>query len=131
MQIQKRILIVDDDIDDQQLFCEAIRRKHPGYLCEIAGDALQAIHLVDQSPPFDFIFLDLHMPKMNGFECLAVLKNHPNTRDTHLVILSTSSRIADIETCMALGATTYLIKSSTFQGLQNMLQDLLSEVVKR
>jgi hypothetical protein len=32
---------------------------------------------------------------------------------------------------MALGATTYLIKSSTFQGLQNMLQDLLSEVVKR
>src|SRR5688572_28451127 len=70
MQPRKRIMLVEDDEDDQYLFCESLMELHPEIECQIAQNGAEALELVKQLPPFDMIFLDLNMPKVDGFECL-------------------------------------------------------------
>ncbi|MCW3091425.1 MAG: response regulator [Ferruginibacter sp.] len=70
MNTAKRILLVDDDPDDQYLFSDAVNQIHPKIYCEIANNGAEALTILDKTPPFDLIFMDLNMPKMNGFECL-------------------------------------------------------------
>src|SRR5687767_6825903 len=96
MRTIKRILLVEDDLDDQMFFCEALNKLQSAIECRIANDGVEALELVEEPPPFDLIFLDLNMPKVNGFECLKRLKDHPIHKEIPVVILSTSNHPEDI-----------------------------------
>lgn len=126
MQTAKRILLVEDDPDDQDLFCEALKLIHSQILCEIANDGVKALHMVEHQSPFDLIFLDLNLPKMDGFECLWHLKNNELHKNIPVIILSTSHRLSDIERCKKLGAANFFSKPASFDKLFHMLENILS-----
>src|SRR5687767_13030602 len=96
MQTIKRILLVEDDVDDQFFFCEALTELHPTIDCRIAKNGAEALEIVKAPPPFDMIFLDLHMPKVDGFQCLKQLKEHPVHKNIPVVIVTTSNNEEDI-----------------------------------
>lgn len=125
MQSRKRIMLVEDDEDDQYLFCESLMEFHPEIECQIAQNGAEALELVKQLPPFDMIFLDLNMPKVDGFECLKRLKENPAHKNIPVVIVSTSRRPEDITRCKQLGASMFVSKPASFQQLFAQMMDIL------
>lgn len=120
-----RILVVDDDLDDQVLLCDAIHQVQADSDCSIANNGMEALSKVETRPLFDIIFLDLNMPIMNGYETLRILKNDRRFQNIPVVVVSTSPTPSDIELCKQLGAHRYLTKPSTFNELVSGLKQIL------
>ncbi len=83
----KNILLIDDDMDEPEIFMNALRDANIAFHCTWAADADQAlVHLESTSP--DFIVLDFNMPKMNGIELLRLLKSKTHLRHIPVVMYS-------------------------------------------
>jgi CheY-like chemotaxis protein len=126
-----KILLVDDDVDDQFFFMDAIKSLNKPVECAVANNGIEAIHHLNKiPPPPSLIFLDLNMPKMNGFECLEKIKKLEQYRDIPVVIFSTSSNPKEKERTTRLGAKVFLTKTSNFRKLQKQLDDILKVELK-
>jgi len=126
MGIHKKILLVDDDVDDQLFFVDAIKELEPAIDCDVANNGLEALdHLEKIPPPPNLIFLDLNMPLMNGFECLSELKKTKAYQEIPVIIFTTSNQPKDVERTIAMGAKMYLTKPPDFNALKDKLQDIL------
>ena len=122
----KVLFIVDDDVDDIQLFIEAVNEIDNSMGCSSAKngeDALAKLQASEKLP--DIIFLDLNMPKLDGKQCLIKLKKDPRLKDIPVVIYSTSSSPKDMEEMEKLGAIFYLVKPETFTDLCVQLARLI------
>lgn len=129
MQKTHRILFVDDDIDDQYLFCDAVNLIRPKVYFRIANNGLEALKMLGELLPFHFIFMDLNMPKMDGFECLKRIKASDRFKHIPVIMLSTSNHPNDIERCKQLGATSFFTKPNTFRELFNKIDKIISQGV--
>jgi CheY-like chemotaxis protein len=125
MKKAKRILLVDDDPDDQLYFQDAINEISPNLKCEIVNNGREALQNIIIPPPPDVIFLDLNMPVMNGYECLTELKKTPQYSHIPVVIFTTSKNERDIERTQKLGASLFLTKPSNFSTLCSKLNQIL------
>ena len=126
MSIHKKILLVDDDTDDQLFFVDAVKEIQPTLECDIASNGLEALdHLDKLPPPPSIIFLDLNMPIMNGFECLAKLKEIKQYKEIPVVIFTTSNQPVDVERTISMGAKLFLTKPPDFEVLKDKLHDIL------
>jgi PAS domain S-box-containing protein len=81
----KTILVVDDEPSIRQLLRQELESQN--YQVQEAGDGIQALEAVRKQPP-DLIILDVMMPKMNGLDLAAILKNNPETAMIPIIILS-------------------------------------------
>jgi signal transduction histidine kinase/DNA-binding response OmpR family regulator/HAMP domain-containing protein len=81
----KTILVVDDEPSIRQLLRQELESQN--YQVQEAGDGIQALEAVRKLPP-DLIILDVMMPKMNGLDLAAILKNNPETAMIPIIILS-------------------------------------------
>ncbi|RZJ72151.1 response regulator [Flavobacterium sp.] len=122
----RRCLFIDDDVDDQEFFCDAATTIDPEILCTFASNGVEAIaKLKDDSFTPDFIFIDMNMPKMNGKETLEEIRKMERLNEVAVFIYSTAAAPRTTEEMMALGATDFLIKPSSVQGLQDLLGKIL------
>ncbi len=127
MTLLKNIFLVEDDVDDQFLFLDALKEIDKSINCRVAEngkDALKDLKRLEALP--DLIFLDLNMPVMNGFECLGKLKRDKRLREVPVVIFTTSKNPADAEATHELGANVFFSKPSRFSELKTKLQRILS-----
>lgn len=84
------ILNVDDDIDDREMFHAAINALDPKVDClqfESGRKVLE--YLAHAKVPPDFIFIDINMPKMNGYECVEHIRQIPGNAHLPIVMYST------------------------------------------
>lgn len=121
MNSKKTLMIVDDDSDDREFFCEALNDIDSSAKCLVAINGDEALKIlrseIEHLP--DSIFLDLNMPRMDGRTCLAELKKDAKLRNIPVIIFSTSSHQKDIEETHELGAVYFLTKPSDFKKLQS------------
>lgn len=80
-----RVLLVDDDPDELELLTAALAPL--GVEMAPAHGAEEAVRLVDRAH-YDAAVLDLLMPRVNGFEAAAMLRDRDNGRDMPILILS-------------------------------------------
>lgn len=121
------ILLVDDDMDDQELFGEAMEIVDSSAICHFASDGEEGLSMLeDGTLNCDLIFLDLNMPKMNGKQFLAEVKQNATLRKIPVVIFTTSLREKDGEETANMGAAHFLTKPSSFGELCKQLEDILS-----
>ncbi|HEY0741350.1 MAG TPA: response regulator [Chryseosolibacter sp.] len=117
-----RILIIDDDQDDQALFCEAVGAIDNEICCETADDGIAGLRLlltnVEQAP--DIIFLDVNMPMMDGRETLKAIRKHPKLAQLPVIIYSTSSSEVD-QLWFRQMDVKYLVKPNDFKSIVSML----------
>jgi CheY-like chemotaxis protein len=123
----KNIILVDDDVDDRDLFLEAMEFINP--LAEIktskdGEELMEYLATVSKSP--DVIFLDLNMPRKNGKECLKELRISKQFRLTPIVIFTTSLNPVDVQETFAQGATFFMRKPNSFEELKQILHNLLN-----
>ncbi len=121
-----RIMLVDDDADDQLFFMDALKEVAPEVVCNAANNGDDALRQVEIPPPPDLIFMDLNMPIMNGYECLTALKSDTRFSKIPVIIFTTSKNAQDIERTKELGASLFFTKPSDFR----LLCDRLNRIVK-
>ncbi len=132
-QKQFTILMADDDADDCLLATEALEESNlPNKLCFVEdGEALldylyrrgQYAHLDETSRP-GLILLDLNMPRKDGREALKEIKADPTLCQIPIVILTTSRAEEDIYRTYELGASSFITKPVTFDGLVDVIETM-------
>jgi CheY-like chemotaxis protein len=119
-----RIVLVDDDRDDIEVALRAARREQLPVVITVFHDGREVLDAlgVDGNgngggmPPRlrpHAIFLDLRMPRIDGWEVLRRIRASPHTRDIPVIVQSWTTRPEDIERCYALGANSFVAKCLT------------------
>lgn len=119
--MEKKILLVDDDLDDAGLFMEALEEVDPTVRCYCATDGRDALNKLASMEEPNVIFMDINMPIMNGWECLAYLKNEENFRHIPVILYSTSSHQREIRNAFDLGALCFFSKPYDFTELKRIM----------
>jgi len=101
------ILVVDDQEANRDILSRRLQRD--GFDAYCAADGEEALTLVRQRG-FDLILLDIMMPKLNGYEVLERLQEHPNLRHIPVVVISALEELDSAVRCIELGAVDYLPK---------------------
>jgi CheY-like chemotaxis protein len=121
-----RILLADDDIDDRELFQEAMSETGFPLDVQLAEDGSRLIELLKAEKKLpDIIFLDLNMPNKNGKECLVEIRKNSYYNHIPIVIYSTSSSNRDIDETFENGANLYVRKPSSFNELLLITKNVL------
>jgi CheY-like chemotaxis protein len=128
----KRFLVIDDDTDDRELFCEALATVDPVIICHQAPDGLEAFkYLRSKEADPDIIFLDINMPVMNGWEFLSMLKGQDDHKHIPVIVYTTSSTKKDRLIADELGALCFVTKPHAFKRLKVMLDLVVGHVKEK
>jgi CheY-like chemotaxis protein len=121
-------LLIDDDPDDQYIFLHALQRVHPSIVCEVANDGRLALEMMRNPKSIlpSIIFLDINMPRMNGIDCLRLLKSESAIRHIPVYIYTTYLQRGVAELCQSLGAEECMAKFSKLEDLLVYLKKVLS-----
>jgi CheY-like chemotaxis protein len=118
------ILLADDDNDDAEIFAEALLAIDSTinfFRVDTGGGVLTYLANPSSQRP-DLIFLDLNMPEMNGWQCLAKLKNTKEFEAIPVIIYTTSSNPRDKEIANDLRAHGLITKPSNPKTLDKILE---------
>lgn len=124
------VLLVEDSPGDVRLTMEAFRRADKSIQLHVASDGVEAMTFLRQAgayahcPRPDLILLDLNLPRMDGREVLAEIKQDAGLRTIPTVILTTSDAEADILKSYELQANCYLSKPVQLDAFENMVKSI-------
>ena len=105
-----KVLLIEDDAAAAEMY--RIRLVADGYTVVVAEDGEQGLDLaVSQAP--DFIYLDIRLPKIDGFEVLERLRAGPETAGIPVIILTNFGDPEFKERGLKLGALEFLVKADT------------------
>jgi CheY-like chemotaxis protein len=126
MQIARTVVLVDDDLDDHEVFKSACSVVDPAI--EVTGfeSGEQALRGLAKSRSLpDMIFLDLNMPRLNGIEVLEAVKAIESLKTVPIVVYTTSFDSRVRERCEQIGAMDVMEKPNSFDALCEKLEALL------
>ena len=118
------IFIADDDNDDLLFFRDALKKIDESIKLETVGDGNALLNLLSHLKP-DLLFLDLDMPGKNGLECLVEIRNNPRLQQLPIVVFSSTTRPANIETAYEMGADLFFIKPPNYNDLISSINAIL------
>lgn len=128
-----RIVMAEDDPDDRLLAEDALREARLVNELDLVENGEELLdyllrrgaysHLAEAPLP-GLILLDLNMPRMDGREALAQIKEQPHLRRIPVVVLTTSKGEEDVLRTYELGASSYITKPVTFESLVQIMRDL-------
>lgn len=124
----RSILLVEDNPLDVDLTLRAFSKRKLANPVTIARDGEEAMQLIDgwergEMPPA-LILLDLKLPKVDGLEVLARLKQHPKFRTIPVVMLTTSAEDRDVQAAYALGVNSYIVKPVSFDKFMDVAEKI-------
>jgi len=124
----RTVLCVDDDADDRELVCYTINEIDPSFAVVHAENGIEAIEYLSKAKATDnlpcLVILDINMPKMDGKETLAKIKNDEHLNDLPVVIFSTSSNPVD-KLYFADYGVDLITKPNNLSGMRNEIKVLL------
>ncbi|RSM74750.1 response regulator [Kibdelosporangium aridum] len=133
------ILLVEDDPGDVLMTREALADNKVSNKLHVVSDGVEAMQFVRGETPYEhaprpgLILLDLNLPRKNGQEVLAELKNDEDLRTIPVVILTTSEADEDIVRSYQLHANAYVTKPVDFDRFVEavrQIDDFFLTVVK-
>jgi two-component system, chemotaxis family, response regulator Rcp1 len=133
------VLLVEDSPGDLRLTQEAFRDANPSVQLDVAADGVEAMAYLrregarSKALRSDLILLDLNLPKMDGREVLAAIKEDAGLKTIPTVILTTSGAETDIARSYQLQANCYISKPvqlEAFEGLVKSINDFWVSTVK-
>jgi len=128
------VLVVEDDDVDVMAIRRAFQKRKLANHIHVAHDGIEALELLSSAAvarPY-VVILDLNMPRMNGIEFLAALRQDPVHRDAVVFVLSTSPALQDRRAAYQANVAGYVEKSGAGNSFASLL-DLLErywEIVK-
>ena len=121
------VFYADDDVEDCDLFTEALQQIDSDIKCITAKDGKEALDFLKLTYDLpDYIFLDINMPKINGKTCLIEIKKDPRLTHIPVIMYSTTSDTNEIQQYYKLGAHDFLIKPANFDVLCDCLESIFN-----
>ena len=105
----KRILVVEDNLDNRRILVYRLKRIGEFEIVE-ASNGEEALAIVQTSPPPDLIFMDLKMPVMDGWEATKRIRQLEFGRDIPIIALTAQAMAGDEQKALAAGCDDYLAK---------------------
>jgi len=127
------ILLVEDNEDHIELTLRALKNNNLTNSIYVVRDGQEALDFVyylgkykdtEKYPRPGLILLDIHLPKVNGFEVLETLKKDPDVKSIPIIMLTTSSRDEEIAKSYAGGANSYVTKPVDFGEFIKKIKDM-------
>ena len=125
-----QVLLVEDSPGDLRLTQEAFRIVNPFIKVQVVNDGVEAMAFLRQEGAFaeatrpDLILLDLNLPKMDGRQVLAQIKEDEGLRTIPTVILTSSEAEADVVKSYQLQANCYLSKPMHFDAFHSLVKSI-------
>jgi CheY-like chemotaxis protein len=126
------ILMVEDNEGDVLLTTEALKEAKVVTDLHVVRDGVEAIDFLyrkgefSASPRPDLILLDLNLPRRDGRQVLAEIKNDPSLRHIPVVVLTSSSAEQDIVKAYDLHANCYIVKPVDLSSLIQVVKSIES-----
>jgi twitching motility two-component system response regulator PilG len=125
--MNKLVMVIDDSPTVRKIVEVSLKRE--GFSVVAFSDGIEALRALttrqlDRIP--DLIFLDIDLPKMNGYEIARYLKSKPAWNNTIIVILSRHNGVVDRLKARLAGAQTYLTKPFTTQTILDVVHNNLN-----
>ncbi len=121
-----RILVVDDNAINQKVAVRILQQM--GYQPDVAGNGREALDMLDRQP-FDYIFMDVMMPEMDGLEATRLLRKrqmiggYKNYQSRIIIVAMTAHAMqGDREKCIAAGMDDYLAKPVRPKDVRDMIE---------
>ena len=124
------VLLVEDSPGDARLTLEALREVNKDIHLHVACDGVEAMALLRHegehlhTPRPDLILLDLNLPKMDGREVLARIKEDATLKAIPTIILTSSEAEADIVKSYQLHASCYLSKPVRLADFESLVRSI-------
>ncbi len=122
--VAARILVVEDNAVNQKVARRMI--EHFGCRVDVAANGREAVALTEHLF-YDVIFMDVHMPEMDGFTATAAIRERERHTDKHSIIVAMTARAmaGDRERCLAAGMDGYVSKPITIERVAEVLLQFL------
>ena len=119
----KRVLVVDDDV--RSLFAVASLLERQDVEVVPAGNAREAIELLQRTPDFDLVLMDVMMPGMDGYQAASEIRSRPEFRDLPLIALTAKAMPGDREKCLEAGFLDFIPKPVDGGHLVSVMREWL------
>jgi len=114
-----KVMVVDDSVTIRRTAETLLKRE--GYVVITADDGFEALpKIVDNRP--DIIFLDIMMPRLDGYQTCSVIKNNRLFRETPVVMLSSKDGVFDRARGKLVGSEQFVTKPFTKEDLLEAIQ---------
>jgi CheY-like chemotaxis protein len=120
------ILLAEDDDDDAMFFESAVREVDPTSQVVRFVDGLDLINNIASTKRPSILFLDINMPRMNGYECLRRLRNNSVYQELPIVIFSTAGPTDLIRKLYEAGANHFIVKPNEFNQWKSIIENALN-----
>lgn len=128
----KRILLVEDSINDVELILNSLAENHLGNEVVVVRDGEEALDYLYRRGLYRLrregnpvvVLLDLKLPKIDGIEVLTQLKADTELRTVPVVILTSSREEQDLARCYELGTNGYVVKPIDFHDFVDRIKGL-------
>jgi DNA-binding response OmpR family regulator len=124
--MEKRVLLIDDDRDEHEIFKKALHEYDPTINFFSAYDGQEGLDFLSKGHA-NYIFLDINMPGKNGLDILRLLKKDDTLKDIPVIIYSTSDGRGFKKMSLDLGAENYFTKPTTYRGMQKLFETVLRD----
>jgi len=114
-----RVLIAEDNIINQKVISGLLSTS--GIDITIANDGQEALDILQNDTDFSVIFMDAHMPIVDGFEATRVIRKNPKYDHIPIVALSGDTAVDDIQKMLRAGMEAHLEKPLKMDALYNIL----------
>lgn len=127
---QLNILLADDDMDDCIFFKKALEELViPTHLITVHdGEQLMNLLINETNELPSILFLDINMPRKNGFECLCEIKLNNKLKRLPVIVFSTSFEQEVVNSLYKNGAQYFIRKPSDFLKFKEIIQQALALV---
>jgi len=129
---QLNILLADDDIDDCRFFKKALEELllSAHFTAVHDGEKLMKLLTNETNELPHILFLDLNMPRKNGFECLKEIKNSKKLKNLPVVIISTSLEQTVLDILYNCGAQYFIRKPSDISQYTKIILQTLTLIAQ-
>ncbi len=104
------VLLIEDDQETLEMY--KLKLEKDGYQVHVASDGEEGVRRATELTP-DIIFLDIRLPKKDGFTVLEELRGQESTSDIPVIILSNYGEKELVDRGLKLGAMEFLVKAQT------------------
>jgi CheY-like chemotaxis protein len=115
------ILLVEDNLTNQKVALSILRRL--GHAAEVANNGCEAVAAVARKQ-YDLIFMDVHMPQMDGFTATAQIREMPLGKHPRIVALTADVLKGEREKCLGAGMDDFCTKPIKIDDLRQVISEL-------
>lgn len=118
-----KIAIIDDEFFIRRLLSHILEEE--GYACSVASDGKEGLELIKREKP-DLVFLDINMPKMDGYQVCREIRLDPDIRSIYVITLTAMGQDVDQKATLKAGANEYMLKPFNPKIIRKRVAEILA-----